>query len=661
MADAGAVLSCAPGELPLDDGSCRAPGVPAEGCGEGFEPTDDAGCDAVLPTTPCASGQMALTGETQCRPVGTCGTGAWGDIPLDSAIEHVDGSYTGGSSDGSAARPWTTIQAGINAAASGAVVAVAAADYPENVSIDKPVRLWGRCPSMVSVVGSNSSVPSVRLFGGAAGSEVRSLGLTGAGRGVTVEGGVNDVTLAQLWIHDLPAAGLRVDGGTSGAGAELRQSLIEAATEAGIQAYGADLIVEDSVIRSIEATTTGADGVGLDLRAGSTPATQEVAVRHAIVEQTSSAGISSTGSIELSVRDTLLRDVVSEPTASYDGQAIWAGWWSDSSAGPRPTVSIVGSVVERASWIGVHFNGPHAVLERTVIRDMQRSAEGEGGLGLSLYAVEQQPGMAPHYMVSQSVIENVFVNGIEADGVELELVSSIVRDMGPRPDQSNGLGIAASESEENGDPTVLTMRGSVVQRALQGGVYVGGSTAVIEDSAIFDTQPRADTGGWGVGLSFLVGVDLADFEVGDPSDGSIVRTVIDGAHGGGIAVAGAAVTMTDVIVRNISEQANVGDFGDGIGVSTVIPLPFVPDDLPTSASILRATVEGSPRAGVASFAADVSISDSLLSCNAIDLDGEVIDDRAFSLENLGGNVCACDDDSWDCRVLSTNLAPPTGI
>jgi hypothetical protein len=60
---------------------------------------------------------MAVPGETACRPVMPCAQGRWGDIPVDGATEHVDGSYAGGQSDGSDARPWTTIGEAVSAAA----------------------------------------------------------------------------------------------------------------------------------------------------------------------------------------------------------------------------------------------------------------------------------------------------------------------------------------------------------------------------------------------------------------------------------------------------------------------------------------------------------------------------------------------------------------
>ncbi|MBW2454319.1 MAG: DUF1565 domain-containing protein, partial [Deltaproteobacteria bacterium] len=148
---------CRAGELGLADGTCQPAGVPPELCAEGFEAVDG-GCQPVLPAEPCPKGTVALPGETACHPLGDCGAAPWGDLPVDGATQYVDAGYTGGSSDGSAQAPWTTIGEAIAAAAPGALIAVAAGSYAENVMIaSKSVRLWGRCAELVEVVGTSGA------------------------------------------------------------------------------------------------------------------------------------------------------------------------------------------------------------------------------------------------------------------------------------------------------------------------------------------------------------------------------------------------------------------------------------------------------------------------------------------------------------------------
>src|SRR5262245_47679263 len=93
---------CEPLELALPDGRCVRPGMTPEDCLEGFAHDGEYACLPVLPGEPCPEGQMAVPGEAACRPVMACSEGKWGDIAIEPTTEHVDGSYTGLDSDGSA-------------------------------------------------------------------------------------------------------------------------------------------------------------------------------------------------------------------------------------------------------------------------------------------------------------------------------------------------------------------------------------------------------------------------------------------------------------------------------------------------------------------------------------------------------------------------------
>src|SRR4030095_6383047 len=93
----------------LPDGSCIRPGVLPDGCAEGFAHDGEYGCDPIVPPDACPLGLMAVPGETPACPVSPCGAGRWGDIPVDANTIYVDGTYAGLDSDGSEARPWTTV------------------------------------------------------------------------------------------------------------------------------------------------------------------------------------------------------------------------------------------------------------------------------------------------------------------------------------------------------------------------------------------------------------------------------------------------------------------------------------------------------------------------------------------------------------------------
>ena len=654
LVSAGAVLPCEPGELPLDDGSCKAPGVPADGCGLGFTSTGDGSCTATLPAAPCPAGQLALPSETQCRALTPCGTAPWGDIPTDGATVYVDASYGGGGNDGSATKPWTSIQQAVSNALSGALIAVAAGTYNTSLALSKPVRIWGRCPDMVSVVGAGPSA-TVRILAGADGSELHNLAISGSAGGVDVND-ASGVTLANLLIHDTSDVGLYVQQNNATAAVTVDGSLIENATDNGLRLYDGALVVKDSSIRDVQPNSTGGGGDGVLVLTNGDATPAQLTMQHTLVERTSNHGIATFGPVQTLIEDSLLRDIEPEPTTKEEGQAVYAQW-EPTNGGSRPTLTLSRSVVERAHWIGVHSNGVHVVIQRSVVRETQRrGSDATGGLGLSLFAIDLASALPdlPSGQITESTIEDTFVNGVELQGVDASFESSIVRRVDPKPDQTNGIGITAWLSENSGDRTQLALRGCRVELTHQGGVAIAGSDAVIEDTAVIDTQPRELDGGLGVGLSVLLTLDSLV-----PASASIERTVVDGAHGGAIGIAGSDATLTDVVVRNVDAQQSAADFGDGIGASAT--LVWIPGLFPSSATITRATVDSVPRAGISTFGATVSVADSLLWCNGIDLDGETIDAQPYTFDNGGGNECGCDGELHECRMLSSNLDPPIGL
>ncbi|HZO13070.1 MAG TPA: hypothetical protein VFB62_07420, partial [Polyangiaceae bacterium] len=158
-------MPCAPAEWQSDDSSCIPAGVPADGCAAGFVHDGDRGCEAILPDAPCGAGSMAVPGETTCHEVVSCGTGTWGDIPVEPDTEYVDASYAGMDSDGSALKPWTSVQAAVDAAAPGAIVAIAEGSYSDVRISDAPVRLFGVCPGLVEIVGTGAGIAALIVAG----------------------------------------------------------------------------------------------------------------------------------------------------------------------------------------------------------------------------------------------------------------------------------------------------------------------------------------------------------------------------------------------------------------------------------------------------------------------------------------------------------------
>lgn len=707
-ADAGADSGCAPGTLPRDDGSCRPAGIAADECGDGFAHDGEDACDPILPEVPCGKGTMAIPGETACREVAPCGLGTWGDIPVEADTQYVDGSYTGGDSDGSAAKPWTTVQSGVDAAAPGAIVAIAAGSYVEHVLVQgSPVRLWGKCPAEVELVGPVGSMFVVDVRS-ADGTEVHDLAATGGGVGIAFAGS-EDALAERVWIHDTTDPGWMLQDYGGKTSAALRASLVESARGVGAYAVGASMTIEGSVLR---ATRSGPDkhfGRGIDVIDDPTSGRRsELTMRRSVVEQSRESGVSIYGSTAL-VEDSVVRDTQPSDADSSDGSGI-SVWFqldtkerasltlrrsvishvyrggisvqdsdldveatvvrdtkpdqSDQTGGigilcvdatevaaGQSRIGIRRSVVERAHLAGIGTAGVSAAVESVAVRDIEaRISDALGGRGMTL---ENNGLVAPPVPGRGEVrgcrVERTQEAGIMFVGITGILEGTLVQDVEPRPDGLFGRGVSVEVDPPSGFASSVAFDRVRVERTHEFGVFVVGSQATVVDTVIRDTRMRPADQAYGVGL----GIQMS-FENGTAAQASLRTTTIEESHEIGIWVAGAVVDLEDVTVRD-TKAIGDGSYGDGILVSTAF---WNYATVATSVHATRSRVEGSARAGVSNFAADVSMGDSALSCNVIHIDGESFEGKTFVFTDRGGNTCGCDGEPVECAVLSASLSAP---
>ena len=263
-ADAGVdvtVDGCAPGSTAKGHGECQSAGVPPGACAKGFKADGADGCTPILPAAACPDGSMAVPGDTACRAVMPCGAAPWGDIPVEKGTQYVDGSFAG-TSDGSATAPWKKVQDAIDAAADGGQIAITDGTYKEDLEVlYKSVRMWGRCPSKVTLSGSVrartwralpwSSATPTRVKCTASASR-------GLAHGVVVQDSAN-VLLDKLWVHDLGWTGVEADlipGGVF-SNIHLVDSLVERATEAGVLLLSGGANIERSLVRDTVVSGSG--------------------------------------------------------------------------------------------------------------------------------------------------------------------------------------------------------------------------------------------------------------------------------------------------------------------------------------------------------------------------------------------------------------------
>jgi len=644
----GAVLPCPPGEL-LDGGDCLAPGVPDDGCGSGFTHDGDRGCEPVLPTAPCGPGQLAVPGDTACRPVAECAGGTWGAIVTDGATQHVDGSFQGVST-GSASQPWTTIQAGVDAAAPGATVAVAAGTYPEGVVIGQSVTLWGACPADVAIAGPQGATAlTVQDTTGTV--VVRDLAITGQAAGI-VASGADDLLVERVWVHDTGAAGIRTQAGAGATSLVLQDSLIERATSRGLEVRGGACQVERCVVRDVAHQNAGSDaGVAVHLDGGSRG---DLSLRQTVIARSPGVGLLASGST-VHLEDSVVQDTVPKLDGS-SGMAVW----TRAADLERTDLTIQGSVIETSYVYGVRADDSNVVVERSVIRDiLPQQSNLLDGMGLRAYGLDGAFPTRPLGRIEQSLIERVHDVGIQGSGVEFEVTALVVRDVDPRQDELiRGRGINFRYAAGNTDQrSQVTLRGCHVERTHEAGIMVIGSDVDIDSCAVIDTRSRQLDGLLGFGVFYGRNIPVTE----EGAAGTLTRSLVQEARGAGVTVVASQLTITDVLVRDTLPQADLDDFGDGIAESAT--LVIVPGHFPTFVDVTRATVERSARAAMATFAAPMAVRETLFDCNPIDMNGEEDDGEPFTFEDLGGNRCGCDveGNEWQCQVLSTGLTPPVAL
>jgi hypothetical protein len=588
-----AVADCAPDEAARWDGSCEPVGV--QDCGEGFASDDVGGCVAVVPDGDCPAGQMKILGQTACVDVASC-SGKWGAAPVDAQTVYVDASYAGGSSDGSETNPWTGLQQAIDAAPSGATLAIAAGDYTW-VQITKPLELWGACPTEVRIHGGYTTSDAVAVFVAAADVGLHDLAITDSTFGVVVT--APNLTLEGLMVHDLASYGLWVDGDYApGSSATVRHSAFVRTTGTGVAAFNATVTVEESYFSDTQTYDDGESGRAIATRPGTEYAS--VAIDGVVAEKSHVTGVllrGTEGTIDrLYVADTLGRDDGSR------GEGVMVDDYPPGETDNFPSeLTIDHLVVERARANGLKVEDATVVASAVTVRDVVRDPV-------------------------QSVTNGQGLNVLAwTDPTTLTLAGALIERT-----VASGVFVASSGTSHGGDaPAVAELEGVVVR----------------------DIAPRED-GLFGFGIYAQGALDLSAQSQLTVSDALVENTVT-----GAISTIETNATITNSHLRTVAAAEATGDFGGEFGDGLLLQRYFVGAP-PVAVAVDGIVIEDAARAGLANFAVDVTLTNLLSSCNLIHLNGENnYEGLPYSFEVQGTNRCGCEE-TVDCKVLSSGLEPP---
>lgn len=612
-------MPCPPGETPLADGSCQAAGVPPSECGEGFVSDGEMGCAPVLPEQPCPEGWIAVPGETECHEVGECGQGKWGDIPIDAKTEFVDGSYAGQDSDGTEQKPWTTIQAGLNAVAYGGIVAVAAGTYAEDVEVAfTPAAVWGVCPAKVTIQGVSPDDVAFGVF--VSWGELHGVHLTGPGAGAFAMKNA-DLLLDQVWLEGTQVVGILCDERSS---VTVRGSLIEHVKEFGAAVYGAKMLIERSVLRDVP---TGPMGFGVLVDALSLNGHRaKVTVRSSLLERVHLAAVN-----------------VLETDVTFDGVAVRSmGPVSAWNFAPRggllagcSTIDVRRSTFEGMP-IGILWSGSTGVVEHATFTDGEPISPQYKNIKAGIYVQEDPVTFEPADLdLRSSKLARLPEYGLGIDEGTATVASTLFQDNTPEEVESATI---------RGAQANLTLSRSVLKGSRHSALTMEGSAVVVEETRISGTLPTTHAG---------YGIAIRGYIQEKKADASLVlrSSLVEDCYESAVAAIEADVTIETSILRNVKPRTTDGLFGDGFVLMAADPMRG-------SATLTGSLIEGAARAGIAAFGSRIAMGNTASMCATFPLAGESYEGVPFSFEKTGDNACGCSAAAELCQVDSPGLAPP---
>lgn len=465
------VLACDELSVPTREGCVRAG---PKTCGAGFTlDATRATCEPLLPAESCARGTFAAPGETACHPVRSV------DPPEATSIVYVDASAAGGG-DGSAARPFKTVQAGVDAAATGAQVRIAAGTYAENVLVARSITLFGVDPTKVELRGVDATKSTLDVR---ADASVVGVAISGAGQGLTVRDA--RVTASHLWVHDTGKPGFGVDRSTKSGTLALSDSLVEGCAYAGVAVFGATAEISGSVVRDTR-ISGGAGGPGVlgQLYKG-VPAT--LVVRGSLVERNHEVGIGVAGG-SITVESSVVRDTGPMADGSV-GTGVLASF--DKATKTAPTLVVRDSLVAGNLEIGISQTNGEGTIERTVVRGTR------GAPARKRYGVGVQADPGTTMTIRESVIEDNRHLGIAVFAATASIERTIVRGTRSADAKIGGVGIGLNDVD--GVPAAATIVGCLIVDNQSAGVMFGDGTFGIASTVVRATI-AADDGRFGDGV-----------------------------------------------------------------------------------------------------------------------------------------------------------------
>lgn len=474
---------CPEGQLPSFGGGCVAIGAT---CAAGFKSDGRGSCDPILPAT-CPDGQLAVAGDASCHALSDCGPEPWGNLPDLPSTRWVDAKAADGG-DGSKSKPFKTVAEAVGAASLDGVVAIAAGRYTVNVDVGRAVKIHGRCAAMVELRG-DPALTADHVIQATSDLELKGVSITSPYIGV----GVYDAnaTIDSVILHDTEYAAIEALGYKRPPNITVRNTLIDRHKQIGMTLFGANAVVERSVIRNGRARADGKTGDAIVVRPrkeGAVVHPGNLSLKTSVLESNRHTGVQVFGATV-----TIDASVIRKTRADDRGEG-GAGIIATAFEGKPADITVRGSVFEENQTTQLAFDRSTVTIEDTVARKgVQVKGLHGGGFYFDLGAV---------FTLRRSIAEGNKSFGVLVTGGEGTIEDTLVRDIAEERAGRGGFGIQMSDDEETHAPANVKVLRTRIDRCSQVGVLVMGAAVEAEELTILDVNPlREGIFGDGIGVS----------------------------------------------------------------------------------------------------------------------------------------------------------------
>jgi hypothetical protein len=286
--------------------------------------------------------------------------------------------------------------------------------------------------------------------------------------------------------------------------------------------------------------------------------------------------------------------------------AVWIHDTAGEGVLATGSVTLSASLIERSTGYGVSLRGASALVDGCAVRDVKAGKFLSAGISARRDFTTKKGSVID---VRGSLVEIVPDVGIEAKSSELSVENSVIRDLAPN-ESGYGDGI---DIQSDGFPAKLTLKTSLIERAVTHGVVIGHAEASIEATVVRGTKPvKADELSSGIiGGSEIL--SMRELEL------SVKSTLIEDVTMLGIIAYGGKSTLESVAIRDVRINANGMSYG-----------AYVTSDLDTqkagSLTMTGCAIERTAAYGVSITSATASI------------DRTLISDLAKSAPEAGGGI-----------------------